>query len=299
MTATPADPPDRPGSSDAGVPGQVTAPTAEAGGRLRHSLVARRLAVVRAEVLSPTLRRIVLSGPELAGLRALGPTDHVKLFLPTTDGAPVVPPTVRDGVWVDKGDPRLTYREITVRTHVPEAGELVLEIVAGEHGPASRWAARAEPGDEVVVLGPKSSTLRPLDRPQYLAALDETGLPALRNWLDRLPASAQVTALIEVGGPGEQVPLPAAAQLELTWLHRAVGVAAGGPAAPLADAVERLVAERPVEARAAWWWAAAEASQVRRIRAAAATAGVAREDTSMTAYWRRGEAHFDHKSPAA
>ena len=261
--------------------------------RVRHPLVVRRLAVVGVEELSPTMRRVLLGGPELDGFASVGTTDHVKLFVPAAPGGPLVLRVVRDGVWVGKNDPALTYREITVRTYVPDAGHLALEMVAGSHGPAALWAAQAAPGQEVAVLGPKTSVLRPLDRRRYLFAADETGLPAVRNWLDRLPADAQVTALLEVGRPGAEVALPTRAEVDVTWLHRESASSAGG----LADAVERLVASDPSGARAAWWWAGAEAGQVRRIRAAATALGVDRDVTSLTGYWRRGEAHFDHKAP--
>lgn len=261
--------------------------------RVRHPLAVRRLTVLAAEDLAPTVRRVLLGGPDLTGFAASGVTDHVKLFVPPEPGARLALPVVRDGVWVDKRDPALTYREFTVRTYAADAGPyLALEMVAGPHGPAARWASQAAPGQEVAVLGPKTSVLRPLDRPRYVLAADEAGLPAVRNWLDRLPAPAQVTALIEVGRPGDEVPLPGRAQLEVTWLHRS----ATPSGTPLADAVERLAAADPDGARDAWWWAGAEATQVRRIRAAITAAGVPRDAASLTGYWRRGEPHFDHKS---
>lgn len=268
--------------------------------RVRHPLVARRLVVQGAERAGGRLRRLVLGGPEVAGFSALGVTDHVKLFVPARPGDAVVPPTVVDGVWLDKGAPALTYREITVRTHRP-GEDLVLEIVAGDHGPVSRWAAQAAPGQEVVALGPKTSVLRPLDRPRYVLAVDEPGLPALRNWLDRLPPTAHVTVLAEVADAG-RVPLPTKASVDVTWLHPPDSPDAVGPGAlPLADAVGRLLAEREGPAGGAaptWWWAAAEATTLAGIRAALAAAGVGRDRSALTAYWRRGVPHFDHKSPA-
>ncbi len=240
--------------------------------RVRHPLVARRLVVQSAESAGGRLRRIVLGGPAVAGFSALGVTDHVKLFVPARPGAAVVPPTVADGVWLDKGDPSLTYREITVRTHRP-GEDLALEIVTGDHGPVSRWAAQATPGQEVVVLGPKTSVLRPLDRPRYVLAVDETGLPALRNWLDRLPPTAHVTVLAELADAGGRVELPAVASVDVTWLHRPTSPDAVGPGTqPLADAVGRLLAEHegPADETApTWWWAAAEATTLARIRAEA------------------------------
>ncbi len=306
----------------------------DAGGKVTHPLVARRLAVADVADLGAGLRRITLDGPDVAGLVSLGVTDHVKLFVPARPGADVVHPRVVDGAWLDKRDPALTYREMTVRTHV-EGGPLVLEIVAGDHGPASRWAAQAQVGQEVGVLGPKSSALRPLDRPRYVLAVDATGLPAVRNWLDRLPASAHVTVLVGVGSAtGADLPLPARAGLDVVQL-------APTDDGALATAVERLLATPPVAAAdvtptdagvptpsvesadvtpsverllptpsaaaadggttgtGTFWWAAAEAAQIRRIRAALVAAGVPRDSWAMTAYWRRGVAHFDHKSPDA
>lgn len=275
------------------VPPGPTDPVAD---RVRHPLVVRRLTVLGTEDLSATVRRVLLGGPDLAGFAPSGVTDHVKLFVPSAPGVPLALPVVRDGVWVGKHDPALTYREFTVRTYAADAGpdtrHLALEMITGTHGPAARWASQARPGQEVAVLGPKTSVLRLLDRARYVLAADESGLPAVRNWLDRLPATAQVTALVEVERPGDEVPLPGVAQVEVTWLPRA-GAASG---TPLADAVEQLVATDPAGARRAWWWAGAEAGQVRRIRAAVVAAGVERDAAALTGYWRRGEPHFDHKS---
>jgi len=277
--------------------------------RVRHPLVARRLAVARTEQVAPGLRRVVLGGPGLAGFAAVGVTDHVKLFVPERAEEEPAIPRVVDGEWIDRNAPALTYREYTVRTFEPDAEELVLEMVTGDHGPAARWAARAAAGQVVGVLGPKTSVLRPLDRPRYVLAVDESGLPALRNWLDRLPASAQVTALVEVGPAWDEVPLPTLASLNVTWLHRGADAAARTECSPLAETIERLVRERGAGACPAdvpqasvapdFWWAAAEADQVRRMRAAVVGAGIDRGSWAMTAYWRRGVAHFDHKAPEA
>ncbi len=47
--------------------------------RVRHPFTLRRLVVQDVEDLSPTLRLVHLTGPELEGFAALGPTDHVKV----------------------------------------------------------------------------------------------------------------------------------------------------------------------------------------------------------------------------
>lgn len=264
--------------------------------RVMHPLRPRRLSVIRTETLSPALRRLVLAGPDLEDFVALGPADHVKLFLPAGPGADVVLPAFADGRWTNRDDERLTYRDMTVRTFHPEDGELVIEMVAGDHGPASRWAAQAAPGDVVGVLGPRGSLLPPLDRDHYVLAADETGVPALANWLDRLPPSARVHALVEVADADAHVDLPAAADVTVTWLHR--DRAAPGTVPLLSEAAADVL--RGLDPAAAqWWWAAGETSQVRAIRTMLGEAGVGRDSFAMTGYWRRGEANFDHHSPDA
>lgn len=291
--------------------------------RVRHPLVARRLAVVRTEDLSPTLRRVALGGPELAGFASHGPADHLKLVVPAEPGAELVMPVLEDERWVNRDAPGLVYRDYTVRTFRPDDGELVLELVVGDHGPASRWAATARVGDQVAVVGPRGSALPPLDRDHYVLATDETGVPALANWLDRLPPSARVTAIVEVGRPGDEVDLPSVSRTQVTWLYR--GDAPAGTTTLLADAVGRALASRTEAAGAAgtaagrgadgapvadgvpgadgvpssWWWAAGEASQVRAIRTMLTEAGVGRDSFAMTGYWRRGVENFDHHSPEA
>ena len=254
--------------------------------------------------LGPRLRRITLTGPGLAGFAAHGPTDHVKVFFPpTSDGAPALP-TVRDGAWVDRGSPGLTYREYTVRTHAPGAGAVVLDMTAHAHGPAGRWVAQAAPGQQLALLGPKTSKLPPLDRPWYLLAADESGLPALLNWLDRLPAGTRVAAFVEVDGPQDELDVAPRPGLTLTWVHRG-GQPPGGTL--VRDAVARAGGVVPTatggdaaDVAAGRAWAGLEAGSARALRRhLILERGLPRAVVDVTGYWRAGVAHFDHKSAEA
>lgn len=260
--------------------------------KVLHPLVVRRLAVVDTQWLSASLRRVHLAGPELAGLVSLGPTDHAKVAF-GHDGAEPVLPVLVDGRLANREDPGLVLRDETVRTHDGE--RLTFDLVAGDHGPASRWAATAQVGQVLGVLGPKGSKLHPLDRRHYLLAADETGLGALANWLDRLPAGTRVDAVVEVDGPDHEVRLTGAADLHLTWLHR--GGAPAGTTTLLADAVAALLPE-PVDPEQTYLWAGAEASAVRAIRSHVTGLGLG-GSSALTGYWRLGVANFDHHSPDA
>ncbi len=258
------------------------------GTKVRHPLAARRLTVSRVEDLSTHLRRVHLTGPDLAGFVALGPTDHVKVFFPDAAGA-VRLPHVADGHWLDR-DGGHTARDYTVRTF---RTELVLDMVVHPHGPAGRWAAQAAAGQQLGILGPRSSSLRPLDRPWYLLAVDETGLPATANWLDRLPDATPVHVLAEVDGPDDHLPLTHP-RLHVTWLHRAG--AEPGTTTLLPDAVADLLGHL-APTGAGFVFAAGEVTSMRAVREQTRAHGVA--GAAVTSYWRRGVANFDHHSPDA
>lgn len=261
--------------------------------RLRHPLVPRRLTVVRVEELTARMRRVVLGGPALAGFAALGPADHAKVFFPLAPGEPVPMPVLEGDRWVNRDDETLTSRDYTVRTFRPGDTELTLDFVVHEHGPAGRWAAQARVGFELGVLGPRGSAVPPLDRARYVLAADETGVPALLNWLDRLPATAHADVLVEVHDAADHLPLPARARTSVTWLHR--GPAPAGTTTLLADAVAAL----DLAPGDLWAWAGAEATAVRAIRSHLAGRGIGPAHAAMTGYWRRGTANFDHHSPEA
>ncbi|WP_250447781.1 siderophore-interacting protein [Actinotalea sp. C106] len=266
--------------------------------RIGHPLVARRLEVTQVEELSRSMRRITLDGPDLAGFVALGPADHVKVFfpgpLPALDGHEnLALPVVEDGRWVNHGAPGLLHRDYTVRTFDPAVG-LVLDMVVHAHGPAGRWTGQARPGQPLGVLGPRGSMIPPTDRERYVLAADETGLPALLNWLDVLPAAAEVEAFVEVDRPADHVALPERRRTQVTWLHRSA--AEPGTTTLLPDAVAQV---QGLEPGRVWAWAGAETTAVRAIRQHLSGRGLGRESFAMTGYWRRGEPNFDHHSEDA
>lgn len=260
--------------------------------RVKLELRMRRLTVERVEDLSATLRRVALGGPELAGFVANGPTDHAKVFFPATPGGePLLPDP---GTWAGRQDERYVCRDYTVRTFVPSSDELVLDMAVHSHGPAGRWVAQAQPGQQLGIYGPKSTKLPPVDRSWYLLVADETGLPALTNWFDRLPAGRPVHAFIEVGGPADEVALPARDGAAVTWLHR--GDAAPGTTTLLADAVAGAALPGRGEP---WVWAGAESSAARAVRKHMIDERqVARRSVATTGYWQVGVANFDHKATA-
>ncbi|MDQ0424439.1 siderophore-interacting protein [Cellulomonas iranensis] len=245
--------------------------------------------VVRTERLTPHLVRVVLGGPSLRPLTAPTCADsYVKLgFVPAgvLDDCPLAP----DGR-VDLAGLRALLpagvqprqRAYTVRAWDAAAHELTVDLVVhGDEGLAGPWAAAAVPADRVLVHGPGGAWDPRPGVDAHLLVGDASALPAVAVGLERLPRDAVGTAFVEVHGPDDEIALDAPAGVTVTWLHH--GDAPAGSTLPAAVR--------------AWAWPAGrvgafvhgEAGAVKDLRAYLRTErGVAREDLSISGYWRLG-----------
>ncbi|GGS52706.1 siderophore-interacting protein [Planobispora rosea] len=256
---------------------------------VRYDLKPRLLEVRRAEWITPSTVRVTLAGDDLAGFQERAPQDHVKLFFPVDGaGAPVMPAVGPDGWEFPPGAPDPVFRDYTVRSHRPGAGELDIDMVVHGHGPASAWAAQAAPGQRIGVLGPRGSVVVPFNFDWYLLGADETALPALARWLEALPAGARVIAFAEVADAREEQHIETAADVTLTWLHR------DGAAPGASGVLERAVRELELPPGDGFVWIAGEAGALKPIRRHLREAGHPKEWTDIDGYWKRGTANLDH-----
>ena len=245
-------------------------PLARSVRRVRHPLKVRRLAVRRTERLSPGLLRVTLAGPELDGFSSASFDDHFKLVLPGADGELRLPALPLSG---DALLPPM--RDYTPRRHDAAAGELDIDFVLHGDGPAAAWAARAEPGQEVGVGGPRGSFVVPMDFDWHLLAGDATAMPAIARRLSELPAGTQAVVLLAVAA-ADRLPLPSAARVTLHWLDAETSLA------------ETLRAMQ-LPMGTGYAWAAGEASAMAALRTAILER-VPREMQRVAAYWKRGSA---------
>ncbi|MET9297643.1 siderophore-interacting protein [Streptomyces sp. NPDC003077] len=255
--------------------------------------------VVRAERLGPTMTRITFGGADLDAMVTGGRDQRFKLFLPQAhQDAPVL--ADRGEGWYPAWrtqDPaeRPVMRSYTVRAQRPEDAEFDVDFALhGDGGPASRWAARARPGDRATVLGPAVADNAGVDfRPPpgtdwILLTADETALPAVAGILAWLPAGTPVKAWIEVPHADDRQDLPTAANADITWLVRDGHTPTD--AEPLLDAVR--AADLPGSTPYAW--IAGEASGVRALRRhLVRERGYDRRAVTFTGYWRRGATEED------
>lgn len=251
------------------------------GRRLRHDLRFRMLQVRRVTRLSPAMLRITLGGDELAGFVSAAADDHVRLFFPAPgERQPLRPTPTPEGMSLPDGAAKPVTRDYTPRRYDAASGELDIDFVIHDAGPATAWAQQAKPGDWLGVGGPRGSFVLEQRFDWYLLVGDETALPAIARRLEELPADARVIAVIEVGNAAEVLPLAARADVQLHWVFRH-----GDGARDLADTVAAL----PLPDGNGYAWVACETETVRRLRSLLVDErGLPKEQVKASAYWQRG-----------
>ncbi|HAS10516.1 MAG TPA: NADPH-dependent ferric siderophore reductase [Acidimicrobiaceae bacterium] len=257
---------------------------------VRHRLRLRMLEVREVQRPTPRVVRVALGGDELDGFSSDGPADHVKVFLPAPgERNPVVPTLGPDGI-VPTDGPRPVGRDYTPRHHRLDEGLLELDFVLHDGGRASAWAAEAAVGDPLAVGGPRGSQV-PAGRIEgLLLVADETGLPAVHNWLRWAPAGLPVTARIEVQDDADIQRLETAAALDVQWSTR--GREAPGRSGVLVDALDAL----PRPAAGTLCWVAAETGVVGAVRSRLLRHhGVHPDRVHARGYWKLGDA--GHEEP--
>jgi NADPH-dependent ferric siderophore reductase len=234
--------------------------------------------VVGKSWLTPRMVRVVLGGDSLEGFGAGEFTDHyVKLLLPprgASYAAPFDPAAIKAELPRDQW-PRM--RTFTVRDWDAAARRLTIDfVVHGDSGLAGPWAARAEPGDRLQLLGPGGAYAPDPSAAWHLMVGDPSVLPAIGASLARIPAGVPVHVLVEVDGPEDELPLETAGDLRLEWIPR------GDDA--LLDAVRAL----PFPDGPGQHFVHGEASAVRAVRRhLLVERGVALETLSASGYWKR------------
>lgn len=255
---------------------------------------------------TPLFARLTFGGGDLDGFLSLGPGEFVYVLLPPAGG--------RSELTVDQGFTWEQFRKMpeeerprgayyTIREHRPEKAEVDLDFLlhtedlerdapapGGEvlENSASRWAARAKPGDAAAFWGPRIAYGPPPGTDWQLLVADETGLPAAAAILRSLPEGARARAFIEVVGEAEEQHLGSAGDVQVTWLHRK-----GTPPGQSASLVEAIRGLEFLEG-AVYVWGAGESQTVTALRRhLRSERGLEAEALSLTAYWRRANHRTD------
>ncbi|MEH0108652.1 siderophore-interacting protein [Tersicoccus sp. MR15.9] len=218
--------------------------------------------VVAVHRLSPHYRRIVFGGAGLAGFGPdRDPLDlRIKLLIPSP-GRPAPTLEVGDDGWYQRWlaadpDTRGLMRTYTVRSiddTVDDAGNLRRTITVdfvlhgagddgaeddraevdgagtaahGPAGPAAQWAAAAQPGDRLSLLGPNRAVggrsgieFDPGPAGRILLVADETAVPAVASILASHPMQGG-DVYLEVPTADDILDLPPVPGITVTWLAR-------------------------------------------------------------------------------
>ncbi|MEU4196751.1 siderophore-interacting protein [Kribbella sp. NPDC026611] len=246
----------------------------------RRNRVCKRGVVQRTERVTPHMIRVVLTSDDFVDNDF---SDHYVKLLFCKDGVEYPEP-------LDLGVVRETFpaehwptmRTYTVRSWDAESKELAIDFVHhGDEGVAGPWAASAQPGDVLWFNGPGGAYTPDSAADWHLLVGDESALPAISSAVERLPAGAQATVLIEVEDETEQQKL---GDVDVTWFHRAGSDAARGDG--LVAAVEAL----DFPAGTPDVFVHGEAGFVFRIRKNLfQDRGLARDRVSLSGYWRLGK----------
>ena len=183
-----------------------------------------------------------------------------------------------------------TYTPLAVR---PDQQEVDVDFVLHGTGPASNWAAQAEVGQVLFLMGPGPGYAIDPGTRQHLLIADDSALPAVETILAALPSDTSVQVLLEVIDRAEERTLRSAAQMTVKWLprgtdHRTAGVA-------LENALRDQAAIKPIapEVRI---YLACEAAAMRRLRwLLTDELGVSRSQIVGRGYWKLDVVnHPDH-----
>lgn len=258
-----------------------------------HDFAVRNLTVRSAETLAGYIRRVVVEGPELDGFVSQGPGDHVRVFFPDPKTGKIVLPVRMGGGIVQRAGGSPIFRDYTPLRYTSASGDtlasLELEFVLHENpGPATAWAQKAQPGDPIIIAGPRGSKLAPEGPAKALLIADESALPALSRWLELLPDNTSITSVVVAREESVKPYLSAeqSKRANTTWLIE------GEAALDLVAAINGL------DLTDTYIWAAGEASSLIPLRRHLKyTLELDRSQYEVDGYWKRGISNLDHHAP--
>ena len=229
------------------------------------------------------MRRITLTGAELQGFEVNDPASYMKLIFPEPGQTEPTRP-LPDG---PRATTMRTYTPLAVR---PDTLEVDVDFVLHGEGPASTWAAQAQAGQVLFLMGPGPGYKLPAQAPEHLLIGDDSALPAFETILASLPATARVRVLMEVADAAEERALQSLAQLDIQWVVRGADNQRAG------HALEAALRQAALPATQTCIYLACEAAAMRRIRLLLTDElGVARSQITGRGYWKLGKAnHPDH-----
>lgn len=265
-----------------------------------------RLTVSQSQSITKNMRRVTLTGDDLAEFPEGCEGGYVKLLFPphgetelpsaeaVDAGAPVIMRTYTVRKF-NKADLTLDI-DLVLHGEVSEDAFLTSSSSAtssseatSKSGPASSWAAHTQPGDHMLMYGPGKVKFAQADADWLLFAGDMTALPAISCQLEQLPDNARGYAVIEINADEDQQDLKKPEGIEIIWV---VNSHPDSDNTVLSDAVKAL----PWLSGHVAIWAACEFSNMRLLRSYfKQEKQVGRDQLYVSSYWKMGQTEDKHK----
>ncbi|KZN34350.1 hypothetical protein N480_22360 [Pseudoalteromonas luteoviolacea S2607] len=247
----------------------------------------RKTHVLTSELVTPNLKRVVLGGADLTSFPSGYESGYVKLLF-TKQGSALK----EEEAFEQLSKKNIMMRTYTVRMFDKATATLTIDFAlhTSKEGmsPASDWAKKATAGDEIIIGGPGSTKLADPDANWYLFIGDMTALPAISCNLERLPSTAQGTAIIEVTSEADIHILNKPDNIQVLWLVNPTP----GQNSSLVAAVKALdwLTEKP------YVWCACEFETMRTIRRfLKREKQLEKQDMYISSYWKYGRTEDQHK----
>ena len=205
--------------------------------------------VVATERISPTFVRVTFGSAALDDFAWDGLDQRIKLLFPNAQGGyPAM--RAKDPSWYAQwsalpDDVRPPMRTYTIRDRRDgfRGTEVDVDFALHEEtaGPAASWAAEAQAGMPLRLLGPNARAdgdrgaigwIPPAGVQRFVIAGDETAVPAMAGILAALPSDASTTVFAELPHPDDLVALGAPPGADVRYVPRT-----DEPDEALADAV--------------------------------------------------------------
>ncbi len=180
-------------------------------------------------------------------------------------------------LWLE-GEDALHVRYFTLRAVDPACSRVVVDVVCHPGGAVSNWAAGAQPGSQIGLMGPGGGSV-PRGRSPLLLAGDETALPAIARIMEECGSEVRGVAVIALpDGVRANAYLPESALLILplpSWrFDRDVA------------AMLSILADERFD----YAWFGGEHSVAQPVRAVfKGTYGLGKGQQLSVSYWRRGK----------
>jgi NADPH-dependent ferric siderophore reductase len=232
-----------------------------------------QLEVVEAGPLTPTIHRVVLTGPELGSLRWQAGQD-LMLRIP-------------------RGDDNVVNRRYTVRSFDRQRPAVTIDVSLHGRGPGTDWVRAAAVGSKIEAIGPRGKIVLDPDADWHLFIADETGVPGALAMIEALPPDGTALALFEVDSAAdEQEVTVSRPNVRVQWAHR-LGGSVPGDSGPLLA----LVATAELPDGRGHAYVSAESRVARDVASALTSRGLEADQVSSKAYWRRGVPNAEHGEP--